>query len=157
MHREIPFEEVERIIKEEGKVVKITVTEKSMSPYFKVGEDYVIVSPPPANLLGNMSRGDIILFKIGDQMSIHRIMHYYGTLLKLRGDGLYGKKNIKKITSSDIIGVVTEGTYRGGKPFRTDTIKWKVSAWCWAHSYFIRHQFVRIKRVLKKLFLRKSL
>lgn len=154
---QISFEEVERIIKEENRPVKIIVQNANMSPYFKPGKDYVIVSPPPADILGKISRGDIILFNIGDDVHLHRIIHYFGTLLEIRGDGMYGKKNLSKITGSDIIGIVTEGTYRGGKPFRTDTLSWKISAWFWAHSYFLRHQFVRVKRLIKKVFSRKSL
>lgn len=153
----ISLAEVERIIQEEHEAVKIIVQSGSMSPYFKAGIDYVIVSPPPADILGTINRGDVILFNIGDSVHLHRIIHYFGTLLEIRGDGMYGKKNISKITGSDIIGIVTEGTYRGGKPFRTDTLSWKISAWFWVHSYFIRHQLVRIKRVLKKVFCRKSL
>lgn len=153
----ISFAEVERIITQENKSVKIMVQTESMHPYFKAGLDYVVVSPPPADILGKISRGDIILFNMGDDVHLHRIIHYFGTLLEIRGDGMYGKKNLSKITGSDIIGIVTEGTYRGGKPFRTDTTSWKFSAWCWAHSYFVRHQFVRIKRLLKKVFCRKSL
>lgn len=153
----ISFAEVERIIREENKPVKIMVQGTSMSPYFQSEKDYVIVSPPPEDILGKISRGDIILFNIGDDIHLHRIIHYFGTLLEIRGDGMYGKKNISKITGSDIIGIVTEGTYRGGKPFRTDSLGWKISAWFWVHSYFIRHQMMRVKRILRKVFCRKSL
>ena len=157
MDGNISFAEVERVIKEENRSVKIMVNNANMSPYFKAGRDYVIVSPPPTDILGKISRGDIILFNIGDDIHLHRIIHYFGTLLEIRGDGMYGKKNISKITGSDILGIVTEGTYRGGKPFRTDTFSWKFSAWFWVHSYFVRHQFVRVKRLIKKVFCRKSL
>lgn len=153
----IPFAEVERIIREENRPVKVMVQSGSMSPYFQAGKDYVIVSPPPEDILGKISRGDIVLFNVGDDIRLHRIIHYFGTLLEIRGDGMYGKKNLSKVTGSDIIGIVTEGTYRGGKPFRTDTFSWMFSAWFWVHSYFIRHQLVRVKRLLKKVFCRKSL
>lgn len=153
----IPFAEVERIIREENRPVKVIVQSGSMSPYFQAGKDYVIISPPPEDILGKISRGDIVLFNVGDDIHLHRIIHYFGTLLEIRGDGMYGKKNLSKVTGSDIIGIVTEGTYRGGKPFRTDTFSWKFSAWFWVHSYFIRHQLVRVKRLLKKVFCRKSL
>lgn len=156
-HTNTSFADVERIIREENRSVKVMVHSNSMSPYFKAGKDYVVVSPPPADILGKINRGDIILFNIGDSLHLHRIIHYFGTLLEIRGDGMYGKKNLSKITGSDIIGIVTEGTYRGGKPFRTDTFSWKFSAWFWVHSYFLRHQLVRVKRVLKKVFCRKSL
>lgn len=157
MDGNISLAEVERVIREENRSVKIMVNSANMAPYFKAGKDYVIVSPPPTDILGKISRGDIILFNIGDDIHLHRIIHYFGTLLEIRGDGMYGKKNISKITGSDILGVVTEGTYRGGKPFRTDTFSWKFSAWFWVHSYFVRHQFVRVKRLTKKVFCRKSL
>lgn len=108
----ISFAEVERIITQENRPVKIMVQSDSMHPYFKAGKDYVVVSPPPADILGKISRGDIILFNIGDDIHLHRIIHYFGTLLEIRGDGMYGKKNLSKITGSDIIGIVTEGTDR---------------------------------------------
>ncbi len=142
------FEEVEKLLLEEKKPVKITVQGTSMSPYFKSGIDYVIVSPPPAEILGNISRGDIVLFHIGDSVHLHRIIHYFGTLLEIRGDGCYGK--YEKITASDIIGIVTGGTYRGGRPFDASSTSWKIRSYIWMKSYFIRHQLIRVKRVLRK-------
>lgn len=145
---EIFFEEVERLLRE-GQSVKIIVQGTSMSPHFKSGIDYVIVSPPKKDVKKSILRGDIVLFHIGDSVHLHRIIHYFGTLLEIRGDGCYG--SYEKVTSSDIIGVVTEGTFRGGKPFKADSLGWKIRSWVWMHTYFIRHQIVRMKRVVKKI------
>lgn len=145
---EVFFEEVERLLLD-GQSVKITVQGTSMSPLFLSGKDYVIVSPPKKNAHKSVLRGDIILFHIGDSVHLHRIIHYFGTLLEIRGDGCYG--SYEKITSSDIIGVVTEGTFRGGKPFKANTAGWKIRSWFWMHTYFIRHQLVRLKRLAKKI------
>lgn len=145
---EVFFEEVERLL-HEGQSVKIIVQGTSMSPHFISGKDYVIVSPPKKDVKKSILRGDIVLFHIGESVHLHRIIHYFGTLLEIRGDGCYG--SYEKATSSDIIGVVTEGTFRGGKPFKADSSGWKIRSWFWMHTYFFRHQLVRLKRIVKKI------
>ena len=139
------FEEVERLLSE-GKPVKIIVQGTSMSPHFISGKDYVVIYPVDNQKIKSVSRGDIVLFHIGDSVHLHRIIHYFGTLLEIRGDGCYGK--YEKITSSDIIGIVKEGTFHGGKPFKSSSFGWKMRSWFWMHTYFMRHQIVRLKRIM---------
>lgn len=144
---EVFFEEVEKMLLE-GRSVKIVVQGTSMSPHFVSGKDYVVVSPIDENKKKTVLRGDIVLFHIGGSVHLHRVIHYFGTLLEIRGDGCYGK--YEKVTSSDIIGIVKEGTFHGGKPFKSDSLGWKVRSWFWMHTYFMRHQMVRVKRILRK-------
>lgn len=162
---DIFFESVESLLSE-GQRVKITVRGTSMRPFFRSGIDYVIVVPVKkseviledeavikhdlqAEKFKNKNtsksedrltirRRDIVLFRnegTGDVL-LHRIVHIYGTLLLIRGDGCYG--SYERATVSDVIGIVVEGTCFGGHHFIASSFNWRFMSKFWTATYRLR-------------------
>lgn len=147
------FEEVERMISE-GQSVKITVQGSSMSPTFRSGRDWVILKPVERSIrrgreCAKLRRRDIVLFRIDNTIRLHRIINMRGTLLCIRGDGCYGP--YEKATTSDVIAVVSEGSYhKGKKHFQADSFRWRVKSKMWTLSYPYRRFIVRAYHKLWK-------
>lgn len=148
------FDQVENEIKK-GNNVKLVVQGTSMMPFFRSGRDYVILAPvkEPDKRHTSLKRGDIVLFYHHDTIKLHRIMHINGTLLRIKGDANYGR--YEKVTASDVIGVVIEGSCMGGHTFKANSKTILTYSKLWINTYLFRHQVVRffhvIKRILKKI------
>lgn len=117
---EIFFAQVKEILAGGGSV-KITVTGHSMEPTFRHGKDKIVVSPFDA---ASLDRGDVVLFDRGDTICVHRIIARNGDRLVIRGDG-NRIKALERAKVSDVFGLITGGTFRGGKPFSISDKAWK--------------------------------
>lgn len=116
---EIFFEQIKDILSQ-GQSVKINVTGRSMDPTFKDGKDVLVISPFDPEKL---AVGDVVLFDRGDTICVHRIIARKGERLVIRGDG-NPKHALEPCKVSDVIGIVTGGTFRGGKPFSITDEAW---------------------------------
>lgn len=180
---DIFFASVESILAE-GQSVKITVQGTSMRPTFRNGKDYVIVAPVRNNgaVLENdatikhdrvaektrsknaskgddrltIRRRDIVLFRYGQTgtIQLHRIVHIWGTLLHIRGDGCYGP--YQRATVSDVIGIVVEGTCFSGHHFLASSYGWRTFSKFWTATYRPRLCLLLIWRIISKPFRRRK-
>lgn len=103
-----------------------------------------------------LRRRDIVLFRHerSGQIKLHRIVHVWGTLLLIRGDGSYGP--YERATVSDVIGVVLSGTCFGGHPFRAYSHGWSAVSRFWTGTYRIRLWTLLLCRFVKKRFSSKN-
>ncbi len=99
-----------------------------------------------------LRRRDIVLFRheqSGD-IKLHRIVHVWGTLLLIRGDGNYGP--YERATVSDVLGVVIGGTCFGGHPFKAYSFGWCFISRFWTTTYRVRLWWLLLCRFFKKHF-----
>lgn len=104
-----------------GQSVTIRATGRSMSPTFKDSVDVVVVSPCEAD---SIAVGDAVLFDRGDTICLHRVIERNGDRLVIRGDG-NAHSALEYATIDKVLGKVTGGTMKGGKPFRTGDACWE--------------------------------
>ncbi len=103
-----------------------------------------------------LRRRDIVLFRHEQTgtIKLHRIVHVWGTLLLMRGDGCYCP--FERATVSDVIGVVISGTCLGGHPFKAYSHGWSLISRFWTLSYRTRLWSLRIYRLATKALLKKK-
>ena len=91
-------------------------------------------------------RRDVVLVRFKDNMppALMRVVHVWGTLLLLREDSSYAP--YESATVSDILGVVVEGTCRGGRHFNSSSRKWRYASKAWTASYRPRLWAGKIRR-----------
>lgn len=126
---DIFFDQIKELLAE-GQSVKINVTGRSMDPTFKDGKDVLVISPFEADKL---AVGDVVLFDRGDTICVHRIIARSGERLVIRGDG-NPKTALEPAKVSDVIGLVTGGTFRGGREFTIQDEAWaRQTRFVWKH------------------------
>lgn len=158
----------------EGVFVKVPVVGDGMRPILKPGEDCLLIAPVRLNGTDyteeeiaafdshskvhgrkknstasegriTVRRRDIVLVKDRDGLPVlMRVVHLWGTLLMLREDGSYAP--YERATVSDVLGVVVEGTCRGGRHFNAVSRKWRYASKAWTASYRARLWAGKIKR-----------
>lgn len=86
-------------------------------------------------------RRDVVLFRYRDTGTLRllRVVHVWGTLLLLRGDGCYSP--YERATVSDVKGVVVRGTCMGGVKFQSTSFGWRLLSKAWTASYRARLWF----------------
>jgi len=97
-----------------------------------------------------LRRRDIVLFRHESSgcIRLHRIVHVWGTLLLIRGDGNYGP--YERATVSDVLGVVISGTCFGGHPFKAYSLWWSLISRFWTVSYRVRLWTLLLCRFFRK-------
>lgn len=92
----------------EGKQVQFTPSGVSMRPFIEGNHDSVTLAHPDA-----LTKGDIVLAKVGARFVLHRIIHIQDNHIILQGDGnLQGEEHC---TTNDVIGKVIAITDPQGK------------------------------------------
>lgn len=159
-----------------GSFVRLAVTGDDMRPFFRPGQDSVLLSPlrlggchyseaelkafeahndVPGRKWRNVTAGedritvrrrDVVLVRTGTDRALRllRVVHVWGTLLLLRCD--CGSSQYLSATVSDVVGVVLEGTMRGGTPFRSTQRKWRYASKFWTASYRARSLAGKVRR-----------
>ena len=160
-----------------GAFVRLTVMKEDMRPFFRPGQDSVLLAPVRLNRAHRYSeeelrafeshsdvpgrkwrnvtaaqdritvrRRDVVLVRTGEDRSLRllRAVHVWGTLLLLRCD--CGSSPYISATVSDVVGVVVEGTIRGGTPFRSTQRKWRYASKLWTASYRARSWAGKVRR-----------
>lgn len=94
-----------------------------------------------------LRRRDIVLFRYRDTATFRllRVVHVWGTLLLLRGDGCYAP--YERATVSDVVGIVVKGTCFGGTPFVATSRLWRFISKTWTASYRFR---LWVRRLFRK-------
>lgn len=103
-----------------------------------------------------LRRRDIVLFRHerSGHIKLHRIVHVWGTLLLIRGDGNYGP--YERATVSDVLGVVISGTCFGGHPFKAYSHWWSLMSRFWTFTYRVRLWYLLLCRFITKHFKKKT-
>ena len=159
-----------------GAFVRVPVSGSGMRPFLRPGEDSVLLAPVklsgrnysqwelnafqsrcgnPDRRYRNRScasgritirRRDVVLVRHKDDMTpaLMRVVHVWGTLLLLREDSAYAP--YESATVSDVLGVVVEGTCRGGRHFNSSSRKWRYASKAWTASYRPRLWAGRIRK-----------
>lgn len=97
-----------------------------------------------------LRRRDVVLFRheLSGTIKLHRVIHVWGTLLLMRGDGCYCP--MERATVSDVLGVVISGTCLGGHPFKAYSNKWCILSRFWTMTYRPRLWIMRVGRLISK-------
>jgi len=97
-----------------------------------------------------LRRRDVVLFRheVSGTIKLHRVIHVWGTLLLMRGDGCYCP--LERATVSDVLGVVIGGTCLGGHPFKAYSHKWSILSRFWTMTYRPRLWLMRVGRLISK-------
>ena len=95
-------------------------------------------------------RRDVVLVRTGADRTprLLRAVHVWGTLLLLRRDS--GSSPYISATVSDVLGVVVEGTMRGGTPFCATQRRWRYASKLWTASYRARSWAGKVRRNPRK-------
>ncbi len=137
----------------EGSNIKVFTSGIGMKPLFRPNRDYMILVPRNG---AEVKRRDIVLFQYDQEptLRLHRIVHVWGTLLLLRGDGCYGP--YERATISDVIGIMTEGTILGGHHFQAHSRNWHIISKFWTLTYRYRLWFLLLIHACCKPFRHKK-
>ena len=107
---EILLGEVAAVLRE-GREAVIIPTGSSMLPFIHGGRDRVVLCARP-----DVSVGDIVLVRIGEQYLLHRVIAADGDALTLMGDG--NLAGTERCTVADVIGTVVEIIRPSGRHIR---------------------------------------
>ncbi len=116
---EVFFSWVRDSLAENGSV-RFKVKGVSMQPLLRNDRDEVLVLRYDG--LGELKRGDIVLFKYGERHVLHRIIKISPNCIVLRGDNAVNREYCRK---EDILGVVDK-IYRlkGNGTYREGSLRW---------------------------------
>lgn len=141
---DIFFEQIKSVLAE-GESVRINVTGHSMDPTFKDGVDQIVISPFDPD---SLSVGDVVMFDRGDTICVHRIVSRDADNLVIRGDG-NSLNALERATVSDVIALVTGGTFRHGHEFTVNDRAWKANTVLMLKHARFYSAFHRVTRILK--------
>lgn len=158
-----------------GVFVRLDVTGDEMRPFLLQGKDSVLLCPMRLcarrytaaeralfdthnDISGRKTRNctvcagritvrrrDVVLVRLEDgSLCLLRVVHVWGTLLLLRGDR--GYTPYVHATVSDVLGVVVEGTFRGGTHFLSTSRKWRYASKAWTASYRARQLAGKVRK-----------
>ncbi len=154
LNKEVAIDDIINIIVEKldsGGTVTFSPSGTSMLPMLRDGEDVVVLSKPN----GRLHLFDIPLYKRRNGTYVlHRIVGFDSDGgYVLCGDNQFEKEH--GIYDSDIFGVVT-AFYRKGKPYNTNSLRYKLYLNFWYYSKFFRHSYRYGKNKASKLFGKKD-
>jgi signal peptidase I len=130
----------------DGLSIRITVTGMSMYPFLREYIDSIELSP--ANFQ-NISYGDIILIKrTTGEYVLHRILKKEEDCFYMVGDAQQWVEG--PLYPEQLIAVVT-AVWRKDKKIECSNFWWKFLSKTWLRLLPLRHLFIRLYRLLKKI------
>lgn len=105
----------------------------SMRPLFKTHRDMVILERPTSPL----KKYDVVLYRVGDNYILHRIIGEKGDFYVIRGDNTFRREYVSK---DKIIGVLVAFNRKGKRGNVTDR-GFKVYSRLWHYMYPVRLLF----------------
>ena len=121
----------------------------SMRPFLKSEKDQVVIRR--TDLVrpdGRFLRGDVLLYKRGNDYVLHRVIRAFPDRLKIAGDNT---ERLENVPVKNVLGIMTE-VLRDGEKRRIDTLPWKLYTVFWGGKtgLFIRRCVKPILRRIKK-------
>lgn len=104
---ELNLNRIEEVIAEKGEIMTCS-SGLSMYPMLRNRKDMVVIVKPESR----PKRHDVVLYRTGKKVLLHRIIKDLGSEYIIRGDNRFNKEY--GITESDIFGIL-KGFYRNGK------------------------------------------
>ena len=129
----------------EGKSVTFSPRGTSMLPLLKEGRDSVTLSKP----VGRLKKYDIPLYRRKNgQYVLHRIVKVSDTYTCIGDNQFLVEPGIEDV---QIIAVCT-AFKRKGREYSAYALKWRLYAFFWHHSRFLRRVFSAVLRRTKRIF-----
>jgi len=125
----------------EGKQVTIPVKGFSMLPFIRGEKDLVVLEKP-----GELRRGDIVLFRIGNRYIMHRILEVKGDGLEIMGDGVLA--NREHVTRDDVCGRAVSILRNGRRAVDPDSPRQRRRAETWRKLLPVRRWLLAFSRLL---------
>ena len=135
---------IEDVLRDKGFVV-ISTAGNSMAPMLRDRRDTVEIHTPA----GIPRKYDVVLFKKGDRLVLHRIIKATGNGYIIRGDNAIEKDEVRP---EDIIGVLFAFT-RNGKRYTATDISYRIYSRFSVFYHPLKLLLFKIKIFLKKIFL----
>ena len=126
---------------QEGKNVSLYIRGNSMFPFLRDGKDILELCPPGDRALG---RGDVVLFRYGGKLLLHRIIALRGEYFIMQGDGCW--QNKEKAVRSDIFAILFAVRYPDGRIRHCQSFTWRFYSALWFHFRFIRRYVLAVLR-----------
>lgn len=132
-------DEVAEIIREHGVYASAT-RGRSMRPLFKEGRDVVYVFA----LDTNIKKYDVLLYSVGNRLTLHRVIGFKEDLLLIRGDNTY---ELETVSREDVVGRL--GAYtRRGKYKQVTSFHFKLFTFFAIAFYPVRYALRKIKHAV---------
>lgn len=126
---------------QEGKNVRLYIRGNSMFPFLRDGKDILELCPPGDKVL---RRGDVVLFRYGGKLLLHRIVALRGDHFIMQGDGCWRSK--EKAVRSDIFAILLAVRYPDGGIRYCQSFTWRFYSALWLYSRFIRRYLLAVLR-----------
>ena len=138
---------VEEVLREKGFVV-ISTAGYSMAPMLRDRRDTVEIHTPTKS----PRKYDVVLFKKGDRLVLHRIIKATGDGYIIRGDNAIEKDAVKP---EDIIGVLFSFT-RNGKRYTVKDKGYLIYSRLTVFFHPLKRLLQRMKAIIKRIYLREK-
>lgn len=126
---------------QEGKNVRLYIRGNSMFPFLRDGKDILELCPPGDKAL---CRGDVVLFRYGGKLLLHRIIALRGDHFIMQGDGCWQGK--EKAVRSDIFAILHAVQRPDGKSRLCRSFIWRFYSALWFYLRFIRRYVLAVLR-----------
>lgn len=121
--------QIEKVLSEKGFFIKTTAG-ISMKPLFRDRCDRSVIIPVKEPL----KKYDVVLYRRGDNLVLHRVIKIKGDTLIIRGDNCI---NLEYVEKDSVIGVLS-AFYRGDKHCTTQNFFYKVYSRFWVSTHPVR-------------------
>lgn len=108
----------------QGRQISIQVTGTSMVPFLRHGKDWVLVEP----LAEEPQVGQILLFRVGDRLLLHRLRRKRQGHYIMNGDG---RSSCEEIAPEQVEAVVTAVIRQSGRTLACDGLLFRVLSVLW--------------------------
>lgn len=108
----------------QGKQTSLLVTGSSMVPFLRNKKDWVFLAPAE----GAEKVGDILLFRAGDRLLLHRLRKKKDGYYVMNGDG---RRGVEIIRPQQVEARVTNVVRRSGRVIRCNGILFSLLSWLW--------------------------
>lgn len=133
----------------EGKQASLLVTGTSMVPFLRHEKDWVLLRAPEQE----PQVGQILLFRMGDRLLLHRLRRKKQGYFLMNGDGL---TKFEVIQPHQVEAVVTGVVRRSGRTISCSSVLWKFLTALWWPTRPMRPQLLRAAAAVKRCLKRKK-
>lgn len=131
------------VVLQEGKNVRLYIRGNSMFPFLRDGKDVLELCPPGDKAL---RRGDVVLFRYGGKLLLHRIIALQGDHFIMQGDSCWQSK--EKAVRADIFAILFAVRYPDGRIRYCQSFSWRFYSALWLYFRFIRPYLLAVLRCM---------
>lgn len=146
----IPAEQAILLLQEkfrQNRPATILVTGTSMVPFLRHEKDHVrLVSPT-----GEYQVGQILLFRLGDRLILHRLRKKRNGKLIMNGDG---QCHFEVISPEQVVAVATHVIRRSGRVISCRSFLWRILSALWYPTRPLRPRLLKLAAGLKRMLTR---